>query len=69
MRIKRWFSYLVAIIFGILLGRFLIPKPVEVVSLERMDAQIEMANELSRLMEMVMDEVDEVEEFNEDCIE
>ena len=69
MNIKRWFSYLVAIIFGILLGRFLIPKPVEVVSLERMDAQIEMANELSRLMEMVMDEVDEVEEFNEDCIE
>ena len=65
MNIKRWFSYLVAIIFGILLGRFLIPKPVEVVSLERMDAQIEMANELSRLMEMVMDEVDEVEEFNE----
>lgn len=66
---KKVLSYLGAIIFGILLGRFLIPKPVEIISLERMEAQIEMATELSRLMNMCMDEVDETEEFNEGAVQ
>jgi len=65
MNIKRWLSYLGAIIFGILLGRFFIPKPMEVVPLERLEVQVEMATELSRLMNICMDELDEVEEFNE----
>ena len=69
MKIKRILSYLVAIIFGILLGRFLVPKPVEIISLERMDAQKEMATEVSRLMNICMDEVDEIEEFNEEAIQ
>jgi len=62
---KKILSYLGVLILGILLGRFLIPKPMEVVPLERLEVQVEMATELSRLMNICMDEVDEVEEFNE----
>ncbi len=69
MKIKRWLSYLAVLIFGILIGRFLIPKPMEVVPLERLEVQIEMMEEVSRLMNVLMDEHEECVEFNEGAIQ
>ena len=69
MKIKRWLSYLAVLIFGILIGRFLISKPMEVVPLERLEVQIEFMNEYSRLMNVLMDDYDECIEFNEGAVQ
>lgn len=66
---KKLLSYLGVLVLGILIGRFLIPKPIVNVTVEQIESQAEMMDELSRLMEITMDDYDEAVDYNEEAVD
>ncbi len=66
---KKLLSYLGIFVLGILIGRFLIPEPIVEATAEQIESQAEAMDELSRLMEMLMDDYDEVVEYNEEAVD
>ncbi len=66
---KKLLSYLGVLVLGIFIGRVLIPKPIVNVTVEQIESQAEMMDELSRLTRMIMDDYDEAVEYNEEAVD
>ncbi len=66
---KKLLTYLGILVLGILIGRFLIPEPVVEATVEQIESQTGMMDELNRLMEMTMDDYDKSVDYNEEAID